>query len=316
MIAESNETLIAKKVIRVLDCSSKLQDDELCSMWNFTRCPSDKDYCNPYIPGDILYFQQSQTIPRIEPSPGSQNFFVSYPTVINTATGLPYDFPVTIEEGTDESGNRIYYRNFIIDTSELTLDCFYLKVESFFCKLKGDTLIAYNQCVEDLINQGKTELEAQSICLKNYCQPVTFYSEPYCKVCYEHTIMLEGIYPGKDCDGVYYAEFAGGITNSYKAQIRIVGEITSTQFDIAEVKVNKKKKSTTLTENFTLYSKLLPYYAARKMAFIFAAQETYVDGVLYENAVTVPKGTEEGSMWPVKTNLQRVCNTTNFTCEE
>ena len=55
--AESNETLIAKKVIRVIDCGTDTENTNLCAMWNNTRCSNDSLYCNPFIKGDKIYFQ-------------------------------------------------------------------------------------------------------------------------------------------------------------------------------------------------------------------------------------------------------------------
>ena len=242
-VAESNETLIAKKVIRVLDCSTNLDDGDLCTMWNFTHCPSDRDYCNPFIPGDKIFFQKKIGSGRTE---GSYNFV--FPKVIDISTGNEIPNPETFmitEIGRDANFNR--YLNLIVDTSSLepNVTCFYITLKAFSCNLNGDKLILFNQCVADLMSAGKTEAQAQEICLENYCEPVTAFSEPYCKTndCV-NTIMLQGNYTTRDCDGNYYGPFVDGSPNSFKLQIRTYGEVFRSQFDISETLVNNERRKT------------------------------------------------------------------------
>ncbi len=120
--AESNETLIAKKNIRVIDCSIPT-DPDLCSLWNFNHCPTDKNYFNPFELGDKVYFQQP-------------NFATVGPPatydVINMATGQPI-----VSQGTDplvttQQVTATDYRpyiNVVVSTTQLTnVSCWYLRV--------------------------------------------------------------------------------------------------------------------------------------------------------------------------------------------
>lgn len=313
-VAESNETLIAKKLIRVLDCSIDLGDDDLCTMWNSSHCPTDRDYCNPFFPGDVIYLQRKIGAGRTE---GSYNYV--FPKVINTSTGEPVPNPddfLTVEFGADAKSNR--YVNLIIDTANLPeeVTCFYITLKAFSCTLRGDKLIAFNSCVEDLVSAGKTEAEAQEICLENYCEPITAFSEPYCKIndCI-NTIVLEGQYPRVDCDGNYYGPFTSGDPNSFKLILRTYGEVFRSQFDISETLINNSRRKTKLVDSYQLVTKLVPEYVARIVAVIFAAQYTFVDGIQYEKTLVVPKNTERGKMWQITSTITRTCDEIDFTCE-
>lgn len=304
---ESNETLIAKKTIRVIDCSGNLENTNLCSLWNYTRCTMDAKYCNPFIYGDVIKYQFTYDIKKTP--------FILI-RVINTETGAEITTGVSIEEGTNENENN--FSNIIIDTSDWTNKCFYIQVVSFNCRLNDEQIHAIDVCVADLMELGQTEAEALEACLASYCDNMkTYYSEPYCLALCEDTILIEGVYPNTDCDGLYYAPFTSTpTTNSYTTSIRVYGEIFSSQFDIEEVLVNaKKRKSTTKIETFTLMTKMIPYYVARKIANIFASQKIFVDGVEYSRSINLSKNNEEGTMWIIKTTLVQRCADVNFTCE-
>lgn len=316
-LAEDNQTLIAKKVIRVLDCSGNLGDADLCSMWNFSHCPTDRDYCNPFVTGDIIYLQKKIGSGRFEPSSSSFNY--NFPKVIDVATGLPIPNPenyLTIEYGSDNKYNR--YLNIIVDTSGLGDEkCFYITLKAFSCILKGAQLTSFNQCVNDLMLNGKTLAEAQEICLENYCSPITAFSEPYCKIndCV-NTIMLEGQYPVYDCEGNYYGDFnSGTVPNSFKLQIRTYGEIFRSQFDISETLINNNRRKTKLISSYQLMTKLVPEYVAVKIAYIFAAKNVFIEGVEYEKTVIIPKNTERGKMWFISATVIRSCDEIDFSCQ-
>lgn len=308
MVAESNDTLITKKVIRVLNCNSNIFDEDACSLWHYTKCDADKDYCNPYIQGDVIYIQKYLSdVERHEIGFFAEVFDSATDTLITT-TGLSY------EKGTDSDG--VGYCNFILDTSDIYANCFYIKIQLFNCKLSKDETISYNSCVEDLVGDGMTEDEAKLICLANYCDPVIIYSEPYCLAPCQNTILLEGIYPGHDCYGNYYGLFTGNVTNSYKNQIRVFASIESQNFSIEEVTTNGTKRvSSKLSENFLFRNTFgIPYYVANKIATIFAAKYTYADSILYTNTNSVEKNNDESNMWLLSTTMVRECGDVDFSC--
>lgn len=309
---ESNNTIIGKNTIRVLDCSNNVNNNELCNLWNFTHCPSDTDYCQPFVKGDIIYKQFFN--PR-------GYFSYSFIHIIDVSTGLEIvtsENPLTIEQGYDKNDNQ--FTNLIIDTSKLeNIECLYFYIKAFTCKFKEPTEItAFNTCVSNLVESGKTTVEAQEICLTSICSEsiVNVYSEPYCLVKCFNTVLVEGFYPNYDCNGNFYGTFtSGSTTNSFKPQIRIAGEVTPNQFDVEEVLINKKRKSAKLLETFLFRSKKLPYYMVQRLANIFASKTVTIDGVEYNGAVNLTKNLEDGEMWAIQTTLTQECDEINFTCD-
>lgn len=310
--AESNDTLIATTVIRVLDCNNSVQSNSLCGLWNFSRCPADKDYCQPFVSGDVVYKQihapknyyQYSFIHIYDADSGAE---------ITNTTDL-----LTTETGFDS--NDTIYSNFIINTDKLVgVKCFYFKYVGFTCKFKEPSDIAdFNTCVNDLIASGKNTQEAREICLTSMCpnNMDVMYSEPYCEARCQDTLLIEGHYTKYDCNGNYYAPFiAAPTTNSYVSQMRIYGVVEPSEFLIEEVIVNTTKKSSKQIKIVNLLSKPLPFYVVEQLATIFNSQYVKVDGITYEGHTNLSKNNEEGLMWIIKTPLRISCDDINFTCE-
>lgn len=310
-VAETNDTLIGKTTIRVLDCSTNVELNELCGLWNFNKCPNDKFYCQPFVSGDIIYRQ------FFSPNNYYQYVFVH---VIDIETGediVTAQNPLSSETGVDKNNNK--FLNLMIDTSKLeNIKCIYFKFVGYTCEFKGDELTDFNACVAALVADGKTTQQAREICLSSFCPDgeEIFYSEPFCKVTCENTILVQGEYPNYDCNGNFYGTFtSGSATNSHKAQVRLFGVVEPTQFDIEETLTNNKRKSAKKIETFLLRTKRIPYYVAQQLSNIFASKTTTVDGVEYSRAVNIAKNNDEGSMWIVNSTLLKECDEINFTCD-
>lgn len=313
--AETNETLIAKKVIRVLDCSSSLDTNSSCLSWNYNHCQGDKEYCNPFILGDKIY----------------QQFFGppdKYTTILiqvfdaSTHEEIVLDYPyLTIENGLDANG--IEFKNIIIDTTKFDgIDCFYTRIKGFNCTFETpEEIAAYEACVEDLIAQGKTESESIDSCLESLCENATIdisYSDPYCKIeCGQESLLIEGFYPAYDCHGNYYGEFTKDQPiNSYKIQIRIMGEVSPTDNNVEVTFINNTKRKTAqnfVTHNLRGHEKV-PYYVIQKIANIFASQKVYIDGIEYLNGIKISKNNEQGKMWIIDENITTTCGEVDFSC--
>jgi hypothetical protein len=309
--AESNETLIAKKTIRVIDCGTSSENTNLCAMWNNTRCTNDSLYCNPFVKGDTIYFQYKYSKEQALINNGHRI------QLMDSETGLPLTVPEgTIVKQTLIDENETYYLNILIDTTNLVQTCFYLMVQFLTCNLTEEETEEAETCVSDLEIEDVTDPIILEECYNQFCAvSYSVYSEPYCKVACEDTIMIEGVYTNYDCDGLYYKS-TNTTTNLYKSAIRVFGEISPNQFDIEEVVVDQdERKSTTMVETFTFMTKRIPYYVARKIANIFASKEIYVDGNMYKRAVNLSKNNEEGTMWIIKTTLVQRCGEINFTCD-
>jgi len=307
---ETNNTLVGKKTIRVHDCINNVNNNELCGLWNFTHCPSDKDYCQPFVKGDIVYKQYFAP---------KDYFTYNFPHVIDTATGddvIADTGLITTEAGDD--ANNTTYGNLLIDTSKfINTKCFYVKIVSFTCKLTmADN--DFKDCVNALIADGYTSKEAKEICLNTMCadERTIMYSEPYCQVDCLETILIEGMYPKYDCNGNYYGAFTTTpTTNSYKPKLRIFGSLEPSEANIEETIVNNVRKQTKLIKTFNLMSYPLPYYVVEQLSNIFASKVITVEGEEYLRALTLSKNNEEGKMWIIKTTLLQECNSTNFTCD-
>lgn len=317
--AESNETLIAKKVIRVLGCSTDIVEQDFCTLWNFTRCPGDSDYCNPFVLGDKIYMQYNM---GIQPTPYMINIVV--PQLFNIATNTEIICDpacITVEYGND--ANEVKYANVTIDTTNFdNIKCFYMKVSHFKCNLNEEGFVNFFNCINETMETGKTIQQAQLICADEYCDPTIFYSEPYCKEECADTILLEGSYPNYDCGGAFYGTFVEdkflGVTtvNTHKLQIRILGEVAPSQFDVEETTYrNNERKSAKLIRSYTLMSKQIPFYVVEQIANIFASSALIIDDVQYSKAITIPKGIEDGKMWAIRTTIQRSCDEINFSCD-
>lgn len=311
-VEESNNSLIGKLTIRVLDCTNNVKANELCGLWNFSHCPSDKDYCQPFVTGDIIYKQFFNP----------KNYYsYSFIHIIDAATGEDintYANPLSIEQGYDK--NETLFSNLLIDTSLLEdIKCFYIKVVAFTCKFREPADLAeFNACVADLVAGGATTQEAREICLTNLCPENmdVVYSEPYCKVTCENTILVQGYYPNYDCNGNFYGTFtSGSTTNSFIPQIRLYGSVEPNQYDIEETVVNGKRKAAKKMETFLFRTKRIPYYVAQQLSNIFASKTITVDGEEYLRAINISKNNDEGRMWIVNSTLIQECDEINFTCD-
>ncbi len=310
-VAETNDTMIGKTLIRVLDCTTNVDPNELCGLWNYNKCPVDADYCQPFVKGDIIYRQFF--VPK--------NYYsYLFLHIVDVATGediVTVQNPLTTENGVAPNFNE--YRNIIIDTSKLdNIECFYFYFTGYTCVFEGEELTEFNACVAALVAGGKTTNEAREICLTSFCPEgeEKFYSEPFCKVKCQNTILVEGEYPNYDCNGNFYGTFtSGSATNSYKPQVRLFGSIESTQFDVEEVVINKKRKSAKKLETFLFRTKRIPYYVAQQLSNIFASKTITVEGVEYQRSLNLAKNNDEGTMWIVSTTLVQECDEIDFTCD-
>lgn len=308
---ESNETLIGKTVIRVLDCLNNINSNALCNFWNFSHCPSDDDYCQPFIVGDVI--NKQFFFPR-------SYYSYSFGHIIDMDTGtdaVVYSTPYSIEQGYDKNDNL--FTNLIIDTNKLpNTTCFYFKIVAFKCRFKEPADITeFNKCVKDLKDLGMTTAEAQETCLSSLCADSmdVIYSEPYCLVKCNDTLLIEGFYPAYDCNGNFYGKFtSGSATNSFVPKIRIYGSMEPQSFLIEETVVKNKRKATNKISTTNLLSKKIPFYVVEQLANIFASKTVKVDGEEFLRAVNLDKNNNEGMMWIIMASLQQECET-NFTCE-
>lgn len=305
---QDNHSFINKRIFKIKPCENSFIANNLDELWNNNLCGQDELYCQPFVVGDELFFQFRND---------RDESFSKIIKLINKESGAIVTTPgiIRTEDGVDEAGTAYY--NVIVDTTTIDICCFYLRVSLFFCE-PDPTLL--NNCIDAAVAAGATLDQATYNCMVEFCNEeniVEVFSNPFCKVDCESTILIEGTYTKYDCDSNYYGLFDSDYNpvNSYKMQVRVFGEITQNNFQIAETIVNEDKTASKMTSSYQLMTPKIPPYVARQIANCFNAQILTIDGVEYKRGVAVEKNNDQGNMWIINSQLLRICDDINFTCE-
>lgn len=146
---------------------------------------------------------------------------------------------------------------------------------------------------------------------------VEVFSEPFCKVTCESTLLIQGTYPKYDCDGGYHGLFDDDYNpdNSYTLSYRIPGEINQDNYQIAETIINEDKTGSKMTSSYRLMTPKIPPYVAKQIANCFNSQVLTIDGIEYKRGVAVEKNNDQGNMWIINSQLLRICDDIRFNCE-
>lgn len=304
----SNETYINKRFYDFKECSH-LSPNDKSNLWCANRCPNDDAYCNPYVSGDKIYLQFVMTDPKVK---------TIIPQIINDDNDLPVDTngAITTETGTD--ANNITYINYIIDTTKLLASCFYVRLTTIGCILREAQIPLFTACYNTKIGQGKSPEEAKIECYEQFCgeQNVNnFITEPYCSVRCEQTVLISGYYPTYDCNLNYYGVFTGNVPNSFIPQVRVMGEIFKSGFDITETLSNRERIKALKIDRYKLRTHKIPPYVAEILGNCFASMKLYVDGIQYKGGIKLEKIFDDGKMWIIQTDLYRDCDEINFACK-
>lgn len=303
---QNNNSFTAKRNYNINSCKDSLVGNNEAELWCNNLCAQDEKYCNPFIKGDKLYFQYFSD---------NTSFWKILPKLFDGATGLviPSDAYITTETGADVNGNN--YLNLIIDTTNIPIECFYLSVYLFNCSDVNEEL--YLTCVENAILSGATPEAAELSCSIIFCGDGVsqIFTEPYCLVKCENTLLIEGEYTSYDCNGNYYKPFVAPSTNSFKAQIRITAELVQQNFGFNTTIVNRNKQKSTQTDVYNLLTGKVPPYVAEKLALCFNAQKLFIDGVEYDNGPEIAKNNEVGQMWIINAQVTKQCSELSFNCE-
>lgn len=310
--AQDNKTYAAKRTYKIAECGETLIANNASELWCNNLCSQDEKYCNPFVKGDKIYFQfRNDTV----------DYWKILPKIYNGTTGeiIASNDYISTETGTDENDN--YYLNIIVNTgsaggSDFPLDCWYMKVYLFECDVNEEL---YSDCVTAALAEGKTQEEAEFECSVELCGSGVseIITEPYCLHPCDETLLIEGVYPVKDCEGNYYGVFQDDYfaTNSFKFQVRIVGELIKQSFNFETTIVNRTKQKSTKKDVYQLTSHKIPPYVAERIANCFNAQELYIDGVAYDSGAQIEKNNEFGQMWIINTQVTKNCEQLNFECE-
>lgn len=311
---EDNRTYARKRIYKVKECEDTLTPNNLEALWNCNLCGQDDAYYQPFVKGDIFSFQYRRDVP-----PG----FVAYqiidastdePIVNDDQTQIGLQPFLTIEEGQDEQATS--FINVIVDTTNLPLDCWYLRTTLFNCEPDEELL---EECITEQMNQGMNQEQAEFHCWTELCEGhiEEVLTEPFKLVKCERTIKIEGYYPKYDCDGNYYGEFVDDYfpTNSFKPIVRIPGEVVQDAYAFIETIVDEEKTGSKQTAKYKLLSQKLPPYVVAQLARIFNSKYVLIDDVKYLRGITLTKNNDEGQMWMLREDIFIDCEKIDFNCE-
>lgn len=314
---QDNGSFINKRIYKIKECENTLIQNNLADLWNNNLCAQDEAYCQPWIAGDKIYFQyrndRDESFSKIIKIINQENGQI-IPNSGLDADNNPYTI-ITTEEGQDI--NDTSYLNVIIDTTNIPVCCFYLRISLFFCEPDPALL---SDCISSGVAGGKTLEQATYDCMVDLCNEeniVEIFSEPYCKVTCENTVLITGTYPKYDCDLNYYGIFNDDYmdNNSFTISVRVPGEIVQENYNITENIVNDDKTSSKMQSGYRLMTPKIPPYVANQIANAFNAQHLYVDGVEYKRGVSIEKNNDQGFMWIINTTLLRICDDIDFACQ-
>lgn len=149
-----------------------------------------------------------------------------------------------------------------------------------------------------------------------------FCSEPYkCNPCPDgNTVQLEGLYPAKDCFGLFYGTpgVGIGIPFPYRNVYRVPGVFEPTSYEVTKEFVGTFRRTTSseLIEGWQLSTSGVPRRVARYIANILSSPDILVEGVGYTMEGEIPKNNEVGTRWFIEAPFRSVTCAKNFTCND
>lgn len=318
--SEDNESYVNTQRVFIKNCNvfrslpSGFLADE-CDGFNFNLCGNDEVYNQPFVKGDIIYFQNIIDF--------SQYYNLSV-EIINSETGENFIEELGAEPDKTEfqfmtDANNNTYANLKIDTSAVAfqnVNCWYFKFIFYKCDL-NDTPELLDCIAEKQSEDPERQLPFIIMeCYKELCndfdQRIT---EPYQVIrCDDPSLLIEGSYKDYDCDNFFYGEF-DDVQSIYKLSFRIFGNIEPNGFDIEETLNNDRKVKSQRKERFVLYSRKIPYYVAQQVGRAFDSQILTINDIEYKGAIKVDKNFEDGRMWILKEDIFTKCNEINYGCD-
>lgn len=305
-IPESNFSYINKRLIRVVECED-IVPEEFLNLWNYNLCSQDDYYCQPWLRGDKVYFQFRVTDPTVQKV---------YPVLVNSANDQNF-YPAGAISYTlaNDTENGWAYANVILDTTNIDVNCFYIKLN--FYKEAVDQA-TFDACVAAAMGGGQDQFEAIYNCLASLVSSeniVSKVSEPYCEeICGRSTLLIKGEYLKYDCNLNWYGVFQAGIQNAFIPQLRVYGEIVNEGFTFTETMQNNKKKSSKQISTWAFRTPKIPPYVAEQIAVCFNSKKLTINGAEFRKASEISKNNEDGNMWIINTQLTTECDEINFTC--
>jgi hypothetical protein len=303
---ESNNSYIAKTIIRIVGCSEiPLANAE--GLWNCNLCGNDDEYMQPVHDEDII---------RLQYKINSNTIKYYAPFLIDEDDELIETDALTYEIVHDGLGNR--YLSIKVIVSAIPVNCFSIKIYGFMCAIDDDALETcelYNPITGE--QDAVVTQEKILFCLIQQCNLYNaYYSEPYRKTndsC-EDTVLLKANYSSYDCVGNFYGVLESG-GEQYVLSMRVPGTIEKTEFNFEETVVFNQRTTSKQTDTYLFRTHKIPPYVAEQLALIFNSKQVIIDASVYSKANKLSKNNDEGRMWIISTTLVKECDEIDFTCE-
>lgn len=153
-------------------------------------------------------------------------------------------------------------------------------------------------------------------------------TEPYC-VCSEPfqvdscpetsaTVLLEGVFPDRDCFGYYYGDEAvGNGTFDWENRYRVAGSIEPTTISIEKDMAGPQRKSTgvDMNQNWLFRTKGVPFRVAELIGNILSARDVYANTIEYKFDGEITKNNDTGLQWYMEATLQKLKCQKSYSCE-
>jgi hypothetical protein len=146
----------------------------------------------------------------------------------------------------------------------------------------------------------------------------TIYTQEFKEVesCID-TVKIESYYPTSDCNNNYYNQFSNilGIGSTpYFNFLRVIGKVEF-MGESNETTTNDRGTiiSQTITENFSVFSGLIPTYYFKKISQAVRGNRVFFDGVQYET-FSLSEKNDGDSMFPLDIEMTKKCRLDNKSC--
>lgn len=269
--------------------------------WNCNLCPNDLPYFNLVLESDVLrfQFQQIDNANGINPN-GTFTYGWGYLTdpnvfaagkIIDCCTGLP----IEKSPGVD------------LEVMDIVGDCDFVGVYGTN-DFQGNTTWSSIQ----QISLNMSALKPYMTAAGTDCFYIQFYFEvngtPYSiytegfkfEIC-KDSLLIEGLYTGKDCYGQYYGDNVVGNGNwtNFNYNYRLKGFLELDSISINKEFVGYPSKAVTgkTKENYTLLTDRVPEQVVRMLINMMTAPTVNIDGIEYVVSGDITKNNEIGNQW-------------------
>ena len=254
---------------------------------NIDNCePCNTSYCQPYVVGDVVTYQFTSinynSVSRIDVVDANG---VTHASIY----GAPY-----ISQGYYEN-KGVYTININVDMEQVINDFSEGNYSCFQLVFK----------FVDLITEQTYTIKSAF-----YCQPT----------CDEYSVVIDSLYPNKDCNGYIYSNVGGTTYNNY---MRLKGRVYYNSYNFDVLLSDQFKEITKKTEDAYIFecTTQLPEWVVKKFKACVMGTDIIVrtykgSNMLKEYSFIVRKGADmnndSGIMWNLKQEFLQICEISNL----